>query len=268
MSLLSFENQPADTIMPGMEAHLKKWVPESAKRADHIIADSEATRRDLITLYHTPPQKITTLYPGVSAKFQPITRPQTLAVVRQKYGLDEHPFILSVSTIQPRKNYRRLIRAFAKIDPPHRLVIAGGKGWGYDHVFAEVDKQGLQNRVHFPGYVDDADLPALYSAADLFAYPSLYEGFGLPILEAMACGTPVVAGNQSSLPEVVGQAGLLIDPYDVDALAVAMNNVLSDPARQQQLVEAGYKQAQQFTWDEMVTRLLKLYKKILEDGSR
>jgi glycosyltransferase involved in cell wall biosynthesis len=260
---LSFERQPPDTIMPGMEAHLKKWVPRSVQQADHVIAVSKATRQDLIELYQTPPEKITVLYHGVTPEFQPITNPAQLAAVRQKYGLGNNPFILSVSTIQPRKNYQRLIRALAQIDSSYALVIAGGKGWGYEAVFEEVSRLGLEKRVHFPGFIADADLPALYSTASVFVYPSLYEGFGLPILEAMACGTPVVASNQSSLPEVVGEAGLLVDPYNVDAIAAAMSQLLHNPNLQQQLSSAGQQQAKNFTWDGMACELLKLYRQLL-----
>jgi glycosyltransferase involved in cell wall biosynthesis len=246
-----------------MEAHLNKWVPNSVRRADHVIAVSEATRQDLIELYQTPPEKITTLHHGVTAQFKPVEESNYLSTVRDKYGLDERPFILSVGTIQPRKNYKRLVQAFAQIDKSFSLVIIGSKGWYYDEIFAEVAKHGLEKRVCFPGFVADADLPALYSAASLFVYPSLYEGFGLPVLEAMACGTPVIASNQSSLPEVVGEAGLLVDPYDVAALATAMSQVLSDTNLQKQLAKAGQEQAKKFTWEGMATKLLELYQQIL-----
>jgi glycosyltransferase involved in cell wall biosynthesis len=262
---LSFVREPA-TTMPGMEAHLNKWVPNSVRRADHVIAVSETTRQDLIELYQTPPEKITTLYHGVTSEFQPVKSPTLLSTLRQKYNLGDSPFVLSVGTIQPRKNYTRLVQAFAQIDKSFSLVIVGSKGWHYDEIFAEVAKHGLEKRVHFSGFVADADLSALYSAASLFVYPSLYEGFGLPALEAMACGTPVVVSNQSSLPEVVGEAGLLVDPYDADALATAMSQVLSDTTLQQQLAKAGQEQAKKFTWERMGTKLLKLYQQILEGG--
>jgi glycosyltransferase involved in cell wall biosynthesis len=255
---LSFVREPS-TTMPGMEAHLNKWVPNSVRRADHVIAVSEATRQDLIELYQTPPEKITTLYHGVTAEFKPVEEPDSLTTVRHKYGLGERPFILSVGTIQARKNYKRLVQAFAQIDKSFSLVIAGSKGWYYNDIFVEVARHGLEKRVHFPGFVAEADLSALYNAASLFVYPSLYEGFGLPVLEAMACGTPVITSNQSSLPEVVGEAGLRVDPYDVVALTTAMSQVLSDTTLQQQLAKAGQEQAKKFTWEGMATKLLKLY---------
>ncbi|MBN1217541.1 MAG: glycosyltransferase family 4 protein [Anaerolineae bacterium] len=259
---LSFVRQP-DSTMPGMAAHLNTWVPRSVKRADHVIAVSEATRQDLIELYQTPPEKITTLYHGVSDEFSPVKDPGELAAVRQKYGLKDRPFIFSVGTIQPRKNYRRLIQALAQIDGALTLVIAGSKGWYYQDIFAEVTRQGLEKRVHFLGFVADEDLPALYSTASLFVLPSLYEGFGLPLLEAMACGTPVITSNQSSLPEVVGEAGVLVNPYDVDTLANSMSQVLNDTNLQQHLIEAGQIQAKKFTWEKMATELLELYHQVL-----
>jgi glycosyltransferase involved in cell wall biosynthesis len=261
---LSFVRRP-ETTMPGMSLHLKKWVPYSVQRADHVIAVSEATRQDLIDLYHTSPEKISVLYHGVNPEFRPAEEKAKLKAIRQKYKLGERSFILSVGTIQPRKNYQRLIRAFAKIDSPVSLVIAGGKGWNYKDIFDEVARQGLANRVHFPGFVADADLPVLYRAATLFIYPSLYEGFGLPALEAMACGTPVVASNQSSLPEVVGQAGLLINSQDEGAITAAMDRMLADKSLRQTLSEAGLKQAAKFSWPGMAKKLAALYEKVLQE---
>lgn len=261
---LSFVRLP-ETVMPGMANHLNKWVPRSVQRADHVIAVSEATRQDLIELYQTPPEKISVLYHGVTPDFKPVLEPDKLSGVRQKYNLGQQPFILSVGTIQPRKNYRRLIQAFATLDPALALVIVGSKGWNYADVLAEITHQNLAKRVHLLGFVADADLPALYSAANLFVYPSLYEGFGLPVLEAMACGTPVVASNQSALPEVVGEAGLLVDPADIEAMAAAMAHVLSDTGLRQTLAEAGPARAAQFTWAGMADHLLALYQKLVQE---
>jgi glycosyltransferase involved in cell wall biosynthesis len=261
---LSFVRLP-ETVMPGMTNHLNQWVRHSVKRADHVIAVSEATRQDLIELYQTPPEKISVLYHGVTTDFRPVIERDRLSAVRQKYHLGQQPFILSVGTIQPRKNYQRLIQAFAALDPALTLVIVGSRGWNYADVFGEVTRQNVAERVHFLGHVADADLPALYSAASLFVYPSLYEGFGLPVLEAMACGTPVVASNQSALPEVVGEAGLLVDPGDVEAIAAAMSRVLADTTLSRHLAQAGQVRAACFTWPGMAMKLLNLYEKILEE---
>lgn len=264
---LSFVRLP-ETTMTGMERQLNTWAPLSVQRADHVIAVSEATRQDLIELYGTPPEKISVLYHGVGLAFRPITDAAKLSAVRKKYNLNEVPFVLSVGTIQPRKNYGRLIQALARLDPPVALVIVGSKGWAYESVFNQIAQLGLEKRVHFPGFVDDTDLPALYSAAALFAYPSLYEGFGLPALEAMACGTPVVASNQSALPEVVGQAGLLVDPYSVDEIATALNQILTYDRLRAKLSIAGMAQAAKFTWPKMAAKLIKLYQQLLKKESR
>ncbi len=265
---LSFVREPNST-MPGMAAHLNRWVPRSVQQADHVIAVSESTRQDLIALYHTPPEKISVLYHGVTPHFQPTENPTRLHEVRQRYGLGERPFILTVGTIQPRKNYQRLIQAYTIVlqklfivskNNHLGLVIVGSKGWQYEAIFNEVSRLGLENQVHFLGFVDETDLPTLYSAATLFAYPALYEGFGLPVLEAMACGTPVMASNLSALPEVVGQAGLLVNPRQVEAMAEAMLQLLTNMPLRQQLIQAGFKQAAKFTWPKMAEQLLALYK--------
>lgn len=260
---LSFMREP-EAVMPGMMAHLTTWVPRSVQRADHVIAVSEATRRDLIEFYQTPPEKISVLYHGVTADFQPVTDPGKLAAVRQKYGLGEKPFILSVGTLQPRKNYRRLIQALARLDDSLALVIVGGQGWNYEDIRSEVARLKLEMRVHILGFVANADLPALYSAASLFVYPSLYEGFGLPALEAMACGTPVVVSNQSALPEVVGEAGLLVDPHQVEDIAAAIARLLDDANMRRQFAQAGQARAAKFTWIGMATKLLDLYQQVLK----
>jgi glycosyltransferase involved in cell wall biosynthesis len=262
---LSFVREP-DSTMPGMSVHLNKWVPHSVKRADRVIAVSEATRRDLIEFYQTPPAKISVIYHGVSPEFRPVQEKERLLAVRYKYGLDQRPFILSVGTIQPRKNYQRLVQAFASINQPLSLVIAGSEGWNCDDVYREVEKLGLADRVYFPGFVAEEDLPVLLSAATLFGYPSLYEGFGLPVLEAMACGTPIVAANQSSLPEVVGDAGLTVDPTDVAALATAITRLLDDPSLRERLSAAGLAQAAKFTWPTTAAKLLRVYQEVIEES--
>jgi glycosyltransferase involved in cell wall biosynthesis len=255
---LSFVREPA-SVMPGMSRHLNSWVPRSVARADHVIAVSQATRRDLIELYRTSPDKISVLYHGVTADFRPVNDASQLDAVRQKYRLGNQPFILSVGTIQPRKNYQRLIQAFAELPEEYSLVIVGNRGWDYQLVLNEVVTQGLTHRVHFPGFADDADLPALYSAASLFVYPSLYEGFGLPVLEAMACGTPVVAANRSSLPEVVADAGLLVSPTDVASIAEGMKQVLTNTELHRSMTEAGLGRAAKFSWTATAQQLMTIY---------
>ena len=257
---LSFAKDP-ESASPGLRGYLDVVVPRSVQRATHVLADSQATKDDLIELYGTPAEKISVLYSGVEASFRPIDDEAKLAAVRERYHLGAAPFIFSISTIQPRKNYKRLIAAFdaALRNSDFNLVIAGGKGWLYEEIFAEVERRDLAGRVLFPGYVDDADLSALYSAAQALAYPSLYEGFGLPLLEAMACGTPVLASTAPCLPEVAGKAALLVDPYDVDDIAAGLQQIVSDSGLRVELVERGFERAAQFRWEDSARKLVELY---------
>ncbi len=261
---LSFVHYPQAYPAP-LVAYLNRVVPWSVRRATHIVADSVATQQDLITLWQTPAEKITVLYSGVDERFRPVTDGRHLAQVRASYDLGEAPYLLSVGTLQPRKNYQMLIQAFAPLARhwPHQLVIAGGQGWLYEDMVAEVGRQGLEGRVRFTGFVADRDLPALYSAATLFLFPSLYEGFGLPILEAMACGAPVVASNASCLPEVVGQAGVLLSPHEPAAWTRTLHTLLLDSGRRARLVGAGALQARQFTWRRAARQLVQLYTTLL-----
>jgi glycosyltransferase involved in cell wall biosynthesis len=261
---LTFVRDP-ESAFPRLRRYLSRVVPRSVARATHILADSAATKTDLVELYHAPPDNITVLYGGVDARFAPVRDAERLAAVRAKYNIGPDPFILGIGTIQPRKNYKRLIQAFATLHTAHptlHLVIVGGKGWLYDDIFAEVKRLGLEGCVLFPGFVDDDDLPALYSAADALAFPSIYEGFGLPILEAMACGTPVVTSITSSLPELAGDAALLVEPTDVDAIATALFRLLQESDLRHKLVAAGFEQARKFTWEKAAAQLLEIYERI------
>jgi glycosyltransferase involved in cell wall biosynthesis len=261
---LSFARDP-ESAAPGLRAYLNQVVPRSVARADHLLADSAATRNDLIELYRAPPEKITVLYSGVHEMFQPI-RGTALDTVRAKYGVGQRPFILAVGTLQPRKNYTRLIQAFAMLPNDLRrntqLIIAGGKGWLYDSIFAEVERLGARDQVRFPGFVEDDDLPALISAARVMAYPSLYEGFGLPILEGFACHTPVVTSTASCLPEVAGEAALLVDPTHVEALSAALATALTDEGARQTLVARGAERVRLFCWEKAARALLGVYQKV------
>lgn len=266
---LSFERDP-DSAPPRLLPFLKRVVPDSVRRATHIIADSHATARDLVDLYGVPPEKITVIHSGVDARFSP-PRDTLLDRRRTEYVLQRYrlrpPFVLTVGTLQRRKNHARLVEAFAHIaarDPNVSLVIAGGKGWLYDDVHQTIARLGLQARVHFTGFVEDADLPYVYRLAAVFAFPSLYEGFGLPPLEAMACGVPVVTSNTSSLPEVVGDAGLMVDPKDVRALAAALEQALFDESWRRQSIERGLARARQFSWERAAQQLLATYEQILQ----
>ncbi|MBK7895803.1 MAG: glycosyltransferase family 1 protein [Candidatus Promineifilaceae bacterium] len=261
---LSFVHYPH--VFPAqLVSYLNQVVPWSIGRATHILADSEATRQDLLKIWQVPDDKVTVLYSGVHERFQPVADVGMVTAVRQKYHLQNFPYILSVGTLQPRKNYQMLIRAFAPLadNLPHHLVISGGKGWLYDEMLAEVERQGLTGRVHFIGFVDDADLPTLYSAADLFVFPSLYEGFGLPLLEAMGCGTAVLTSNSSSLPEVAGAAAHQLAPQDQPAWTATMQQLLTNHALRAQMVQAGQAQARHFSWQKSAEQLLAIYQRLL-----
>lgn len=260
---LSFTRAP-ETAAPGLRAYLERVVPRSVRRADHVLADSEATRQDLMELYGTPGEKISVLYSGVDARFEPVSDPVAIERVREKYGLGQGAYILSVGTVQPRKNYGRLAEALHRLGRPDlRLVIAGGKGWLEDALYRQIEALDLGERMRFAGFVDDDDLPALYSDARVFAFPALYEGFGLPPLEAMACGVPVVASNVSSIPEVVGDAGLLVDPLSVDELAGAIERALDDETLRADLTRRGLDRARRFTWERAARQLLSHYDDLL-----
>ncbi len=253
---LSFLHYP-DAFVPSLRRYLERVVPRAVARADRVLADSESTRTDLVTHLNVPPDQVEVLYSGVDARFCPAPEPGERERIGERYGIGEHPYVLSVGTVQPRKNYVRLVRAFAQVTVPRwpglRLLIAGGQGWLCDEILAEAERHG--DRVRVLGFVDDVDLPALYRHAALFAFPSLYEGFGLPVLEAMACGTPVVCSNTSSLPEVAGEAALLVDPLDIAGLAEGMLWVLADEGQCQEMVARGLARAAQFTWERAARQL-------------
>lgn len=261
---LSFVHYP-DTFTPSLVNYLTKVVPSSVTRASHILADSQATKADLVSLWNVPAHKVTVLLSGVSSEFRPVTDKDKLDSVRRKYHLGNRPYLFSVSTLQPRKNYQMLIRAFQPIAQkhPHNLIIAGGKGWMYEQMIAEVADQNLAGRVHFVGYAEDVDLPALYSDATLFVFPSLYEGFGLPLLEAMACGVPVLASNASCLPEVAGEAAELRSPHDQSAWTQAIEYLLLDTTRRMEMVAAGFLQARHFTWKKAAHQLVDIYRQLV-----
>ena len=242
----------------------KLLFPRTLRTADKIIADSNSTKRDLMSYFNVPEEKIRVILLAADEKFKPLNNGET-DEIRQKYNLD-FPFIFYVG-LGLRKNIQTLIKAFHKLkkDPgtKQKLVIAGEKEGNYKAIFETIDKLNLQKDVIFTGYVLDEDLSALYNAADLFVYPSLYEGFGLPPLEAMACGTPVITSNTSSLPEVVGDAGIMVDPYDVDRLADAMHKVLSNDGLREDMIKKGLERAEMFSWEKTARETLKVYEEVI-----
>lgn len=266
---LSFLRYPPGAE-PSLRQYLSRVVPQAAKRADLVLADSENTRQDVAELLGIAPAKVEVLYPGVDEAFKPVKDRKLLARVRERYGLS-FPFILTVGTLEPRKNLTLLLKAYATLravgEEPHKLVIAGKKGWLYEGVFRTVRELSLEGDVIFTGFVPDEDLPALYSLAEVFVFPSLYEGFGLPPLEAMACGTPVITSSGSSLPEVVGEAGLMVSSANTEALAQAVRRVLSDSGLRQSLAAKGIRQARKFTWQRAAEQLLRIYQRLVDSPS-
>ncbi len=247
-----------ECAVPSLEWYLRRAVPRSIARADLLLADSHHTRQDLTRLLGVAPERVEVLYPGVEPAFRPL-EPATLGKVRTRYGLPER-FLLTVGTIEPRKNLPRLLEALAGL-PEHLrlpLIVVGRPGWLYEETFAAVERYGLQKEVRFLGFVPQEDLPALYNLALALVYPSLYEGFGLPPLEAMACGTPVLTSRTSSLPEVVGESAVLVDPADVPSIREGLRRLLEDEELRRHLREQGLVRARLFTWEQAATRLREL----------
>lgn len=238
---------------------------ESVRRADAIIADSANTRADIVRLLGVAPDKVVAIPLGIDDQYRPAA-PADIETLRQRYGLPPR-FILYLGTLEPRKNIETLVRAYAEMrrqDPAApQLVIAGGAGWRYQSLFELVEGLGLKGNILFPGFVPQAELPIWYSAAEVFVYPSRYEGFGLPPLEAMACGAPVITSTASSLPEVVGDAGLQVEATDVDALAEAMRRTLADADLRADLRARGLARAAGFTWQRTAQATAAVYDAVL-----
>ncbi|MGH2518876.1 MAG: glycosyltransferase family 4 protein [Chloroflexota bacterium] len=234
----------------------------SARRASRVLTDSFNTKHDVARMLRVPPEKIDVVYPGLEADLRPC-EPAAVSSFRERHGL-EREFILFLGTIEPRKNIVALLHAYARLLAQglagYDLVIAGGRGWMTSDVFASVEALGLGSRVRFAGYVPIEEQALWYNSAALFVYPSLYEGFGLPPLEAMACGTPVVTSNVSSLPEVVGSAALLVDPNRTQDLTAAIAEVLESPEKQEQMSQAGLRQAAMFTWAQAADHTVAAYR--------
>lgn len=244
-----------------------KWEPFSYRKASKIIAISEHTKRDIMALLKIPEEKIRVIPLAASKDFRPIKSKRKIKEVQKKYKTGEN-YILDVGTIEPRKNLPFLVRSFAlavREGVDANLVITGKKGWYYQGLFKLVADLNLQDKVIFTGYVAEYDLPALYSAAKAFVFPSLYEGFGLPPLEAMACGVPVISSNTSSMPEVIGKAGILISPKDERLWAKTIVNILKDKALALTLGQWGIRQAKKFSWEETARKTVEVYKEVVNN---
>jgi glycosyltransferase involved in cell wall biosynthesis len=251
-----------------LRAYLEEVVPRSVRRADFIIADSENTRNDLVVLLGVPPDSIAVVPGGVEERFARVRDADQLQRARRHLGVGNAPFILAIGVLEPRKNLNRLMDAFralkerAAVPADVKLVLAGGKGWLFDGIFQHHAASPVRDDILMPGFVPDEMLPAIYSAAQALAFPSLYEGFGLPILEAMACGTPVVASRASCLPEVAEGAALLIEPTNVDELSTALEMVFIDTQLRSRLIAQGRQRASEYTWRVAAERLLEVYQRV------
>lgn len=259
---LSFFTHP-ETHTRASRTYLRLMAPWAARRARLVMTISAHSRRDVVRWLGVPAERVRVVYPGVEPRFRPLDA-ATVAAFRAAQGLDG-PWALFVGTLEPRKNVARLLEALALVRKrglPARLLIAGAPGWGPDRLRERCAALGLAEAVRFVGYLPGDELPLWYNAASVFVYPSLYEGFGLPPLEAMACGTPVISSSAASLPEVVGDAGLLVEPTDVLALASALARVLTAPDLQAELRARGLERAARFSWTRAAECTLGLYREV------
>ena len=233
----------------------------AARVADAVVTVSHSARRDLLRFHRLPPDRVSVVHEAAGPGFEPITDSGRRARIRTRYGLPER-FVLYVGAIEPRKNLPRLMEAFAmarRRGIPHELVCVGPYGWSSRDLYDYVDRLDLRRAVHFTGYVPVEDLPVIYNLGELFVFPSLYEGFGLPVVEAMACGTPVITANTSSLDEIAGGAAETVDPHNVEALADAIVAVATDPERRHDLRARGLIRAREFSWSRTAKDMLAVY---------
>lgn len=265
---LAFEHFP-ETFTRRGKTQLRLTVRRTARRAAHVLTVSEFSRQDIIKTYRMPPEKITVAHNGCEALFTP--PPSSTAIdeaetIKKKFGITGD-YLLAVGSLQPRKNLIRLLRAYARLRSQYKdfqpqLVLVGRRLWLYQEILREIRQQGFARDVIVTDYIDDRDLPGLYRSALALVYPSIFEGFGLPPLEAMACGTPVITSNTSSLPEVVGDAALLIDPYSEDSILQALLKIVGDEQLRSRLSAAGIQRARQFSWQTAAKKTLAVYRSV------
>ncbi len=254
-------------------AYLRWSTRHNGRRARYLLADSQATKEDLVRLDGLSPDKVSVVYPGLDPTLRRVEDEGRVTAVLHHYGITP-PYLLFISTLQPRKNLVRLIRAYRAANLPHQLVLAGKTGWLSQPILEEIangqwpfPKSEIRNpksEILLPGFIDDADKAALLSGAEAFLYPSLYEGFGFPLLEAQVCGVPVLAANTSSLPEIAGDSALLVDPLDTAAMTAALQRLVQDQTLRARLIGRGFENVRRFTWRETAVRALDL----LENGPR
>lgn len=251
--------------------HCTNGITEAVERADAIIAISEHTKRDIIKYFNAPEDLITVTHLAAGSEYHEVEDPAVLASVRARYGLPEK-YVLFVGSLEPRKNIKTLLKAYSAVSERTKkdfpLVIAGGKGWLNSDIPSLVEGLGIKECVRFTGYIDANDISAVYSGASVFAYPSLYEGFGLPILEAMSCGAPVITSNTSSMPEVAGDAARLVDPLNADELAGELETVLEDEGLRAEMKKKGLARAASFSWDRCARETIEVYRKVAASPKR
>lgn len=265
---IAYEHSP-EFFPAHQRAWLKVLVRQSARRADHIITVSERSKRDLVELYGVSPEKITVTYEGASEEFGPLDKDQAKATVERRYGISGE-FILYLGRLQGRKNLTRLVQAYARVRKAgctHKLVLAGKVDSLFQPTLSRIRELRLENEVLLPGYIEAQDLPSMYNAAQVFVYPSLYEGFGLPVVEAMACGTPVVTSRGTSLEEVAGDAAVLVDALDEGSIAEALIRVLTDSTLRTQLGQAGIRRSAQFSFRNAACQTIAVYERVLGGGN-
>lgn len=257
--------------VPALARYLAAVVPRALRRADAVITISDRSATDLVERYRVPRDRITVILPGVDQSLAPVADAQALATLDARYGL-EHPLVLAVGTIEPRKCYDQLVAAFAlaRKQPggPRMLAIAGRRGWLYDGAFRAVEEYHLGEAVRFLDYVPEDNLAGLYSTADVVAMPSAYEGFGIPVIEAMACGTPVICSDGGALPEAAGDAALVVPVGDIGELAAALVSVTSDAARRDEMRQRGLARVAEMTWERVARQHLEVYHRIGSKGKR
>jgi glycosyltransferase involved in cell wall biosynthesis len=263
---LSFLRYP-EAFRPFNRWYLRHFTAHSVKRAKKVITISESTRQDVINLLGVRPERVQTIYCGVDQSFRPLPTAEVEAF-KAAQGLPER-FVLYLGTLEPRKNVDGLIQAYARwrAQEPHAppLILAGGKGWYYNQIFERVEALGLKDKIHFPGYVPQENLALWYNAATLFVYPSFFEGFGLPVLEAMACGTPLITSTVSSLPEVTGEAGVacLVEPGQTEVLAQRLAELMARPELRAEMRGRGLARAAQFSWEKTAQETVAVYREVM-----
>jgi glycosyltransferase involved in cell wall biosynthesis len=240
-------------------------VHQAARRAHFVITDSESTRREIKKFLHVPDEKMEVIHLAAHENFYVKYHPTAIEKIRHKYALRK-PYFLAVGSIEPRKNLASALIAFKALREIRRIdyqfVIAGGKGWKNESFYRLLKKLNIDDYLVFTGYVPEEDLPALYQGAEVFVYPSFYEGFGLPVLEAMASGTPVITSNTSSLPEVAGDAALLVNPKEVYEIYEAMEALITNPSLREELKGKGFEQSKKFSWKKTARQTLRIYQKV------